>query len=642
MHALTGLSLLAVLIYLNIGVYLYNLNKRTVLNTLFFLLCVSMAIWSFGYAFVYESIGDSAVWMRISSIGWCTFSTFILHSTIRFTEVSWFLRSRMRQGLLYLPSALFLSMSLIAFYPGSQPGPAIERFFYIGDFLYDFLYLLLSLLLINRWGRRASRLSDKKNARILLAAGGIPFLLNFIDETVLGGLGFNQVPAMGHLYGLITVGGIYYAAKRYRLFTIPTALLLDEMLAEMMDLFFLLSPEGNIMKVNSHAAILLGYPAEALRQQPVQLVFPEGEVLNTLLAVAVDEGDNTRRYLESTCRKVNGEGVPIRLSLSPIRDQRTRELLGYALLGQDITLTRRLEQEIWVHEQAEARLRESEERFRAMFDNHQAVMYLSDPTTLSIFAANEAAHRYYGYTTEQFLTMKLTDLTEIEPGEAALLVSEVLADTRHVLVMKHRMANGERRDVEIHASPVPIGGKQMLYLIVHDITERKRAEAYITYLAHHDNLTGLANRKAFYERLEEELVAAAEANMAIAVLYLDLDRFKSINDTYGHEAGDRLLVEITSRIHGVISPRDLLARLGGDEFALIMCGLSGREEALLAAERIQLALLPIRQILADGKSVSISVSIGISLYPEDGQTSDVLVRKADSGMYAIKKGGEKA
>jgi diguanylate cyclase (GGDEF)-like protein/PAS domain S-box-containing protein len=295
-----------------------------------------------------------------------------------------------------------------------------------------------------------------------------------------------------------------------------------------------------------------------------------------------------------------------------------------------------------VHEQAEARLRESEERFRAMFDNHQAVMYLSDPTTLSIFAANEAAHRYYGYTTEQFLTMKLTDLTEIEPGEAALLVSEVLADTRHVLVMKHRMANGERRDVEIHASPVPIGGKQMLYLIVHDITERKRAEAYITYLAHHDNLTGLANRKAFYERLEEELVAAAEANMAIAVLYLDLDRFKSINDTYGHEAGDRLLVEITSRIHGVISPRDLLARLGGDEFALIMCGLSGREEALLAAERIQLALLPIRQILADGKSVSISVSIGISLYPEDGQTSDVLVRKADSGMYAIKKGGEKA
>jgi diguanylate cyclase (GGDEF)-like protein/PAS domain S-box-containing protein len=170
--------------------------------------------------------------------------------------------------------------------------------------------------------------------------------------------------------------------------------------------------------------------------------------------------------------------------------------------------------------------------------------------------------------------------------------------------------------------------------IFSDITERKEAEAHIRHLAHHDALTGLTNRFSLYVRLDQAIADARRHQHAIAVLFLDLDRFKHINDSLGHHAGDELLVQVARRLRGAVRESDTAARLGGDEFVLVLRDVGDHDSIVRIAEKVLEELS--RPYPLGGVDQVVTPSIGISRYPEDGGTVNELLRHADAAMYRAK------
>nr|MBP9561594.1 GGDEF domain-containing protein [Syntrophorhabdaceae bacterium] len=173
--------------------------------------------------------------------------------------------------------------------------------------------------------------------------------------------------------------------------------------------------------------------------------------------------------------------------------------------------------------------------------------------------------------------------------------------------------------------------------IVRDITERKRAEEAMKYMAFHDMLTGLPNRSLFNDRLNVALARGERFEKIVAVMMLDLDRFKDVNDTYGHTTGDRLLRAVAKRLMSQIRRGDTVARMGGDEFILIFTDLKDRYDAKIIAQKIIEEFKP--AIHFDGMKINITISIGIALYPEHGRDIDTLVKNADIAMYKVKNSG---
>lgn len=171
-----------------------------------------------------------------------------------------------------------------------------------------------------------------------------------------------------------------------------------------------------------------------------------------------------------------------------------------------------------------------------------------------------------------------------------------------------------------------------------DFTEIKRLQDRMDHLAHHDQLTGLPNRTLFYDRLQQALAMAKRRDQSLALFYLDLDGFKAVNDSHGHEQGDHLLVSVAQRLLACVRESDTVARMGGDEFTVVLPDLPSRE----AAERIANLIVDClsRPFVHEGISSAVGVSIGISFYPRDGEDDEQLLLRADAAMYHVKHRGK--
>ncbi|MEI7842545.1 MAG: diguanylate cyclase [Gallionellaceae bacterium] len=182
-----------------------------------------------------------------------------------------------------------------------------------------------------------------------------------------------------------------------------------------------------------------------------------------------------------------------------------------------------------------------------------------------------------------------------------------------------------------------VGGFQARFLW-NLLTRLKKTNDQVTYLAQHDTLTGLPNRMLFYDRLNQAITRAHREKEAIAVLFLDLDGFKQINDTLGHDVGDALLREAAQRIKSCVRDSDTVARMGGDEFTVILTNIKSEGSKDRVAEKIIEEVA--RPFMLNGKNCSVSVSIGVALYPENGETPEQLIKIADAAMYMAKHAGK--
>ena len=193
---------------------------------------------------------------------------------------------------------------------------------------------------------------------------------------------------------------------------------------------------------------------------------------------------------------------------------------------------------------------------------------------------------------------------------------------------------GPLRPVEVLSRPIEFRGRKGFVSAVRDLTERKRSEQKIRHLAHHDPLTDLCNRRALTDRLTQMVALAERSGYQLGVLYLDLDRFKPVNDLLGHEAGDMLLVEVARRLKELVRTSDIIARVGGDEFVVVQ-SVSTRSDVSDAAKRIISALS--EPFLIGEEEAVIGTSVGIAMFPADGRTAEELVRNADKAMYHAKQ-----
>jgi len=279
----------------------------------------------------------------------------------------------------------------------------------------------------------------------------------------------------------------------------------------------------------------------------------------------------------------------------------------------------------------------------AVIDNIvDGIITISDRGTIESF--NPAARRIFGYTDAEVIGQNVKMLMP-EPYHSehdGYLEHHVTTGEKKVIGIG-REVSGRRKDgstfpLELAVSAVDVGGTRHFVGITRDISERKQAEAEIRRMAHYDHLTGLPNRALFHDRLARTLTLAKRQTSQVALLFIDLDGFKAVNDTLGHEAGDRLLQEVALRLQGCLREADTVARLGGDEFAVILSDINaGENVAKKAAMMIAAVSAPYPQI---DKGCSIGCSIGISLFPADADDSKGLLAKADRAMYAVKHDGK--
>jgi diguanylate cyclase (GGDEF)-like protein/PAS domain S-box-containing protein len=283
-------------------------------------------------------------------------------------------------------------------------------------------------------------------------------------------------------------------------------------------------------------------------------------------------------------------------------------------------------------------LRRREASFRLLFDNNPMPMWVFDAETTGFLSVNDAAVRHYGYSRATFLRMKLQEIwprDEWAPhAEALQQIGDTYDSGRN---WRHLKADGSEIHVMTFGRRVMFEGRDGYLVAVVDITERRKAEARIAHMAHHDGLTNLPNRELFQDRLRQALEQGQPGRKRVAVLCVDLDLFKNVNDSFGHPMGDRLLKAVAERLRSEIRGTNLSARLGGDEFAIILASdVSPNEVSDHAARLIQILSASYD---IDGIEVVIGASVGIALSPGDGSTSEELMRNADMALYRAKSDG---
>jgi diguanylate cyclase (GGDEF)-like protein/PAS domain S-box-containing protein len=394
------------------------------------------------------------------------------------------------------------------------------------------------------------------------------------------------------------------------------------------------------LAVNDAAVGLYGYTREEFLQMRITDVCSPEEVDRLLIDMLRNRGAFERSG-EWRHHTKDGSGIDVEITSHTLEFDRRKASL---VMAEDITERKR----------AEKQLREAEVRFRTLVEQIPAITYVSqmDPDRSSIYMSPQVQD-LLGYSQAEWRTESGLWTKLLHPEDIERVTKETVRanETGEPFVVEYRLLARDGSIVWVRDEAILMlderGEPQFWQGVMVDITDRKQAEREIAFLAYHDKLTGLPNRAMFQEVLDLALARARRAGQACAVLYLDLDNFKLVNDSLGHGAGDDLLRQMGVRLRETVRESDLVSRVGGDEFLILLADLDatdeagpgGRHAALLAAEtlasRIQDSLrMP---YVLEGDEVYVSASIGVSVFPLDAEDGSSLLKNADVAMYRSKR-----
>ncbi len=278
-------------------------------------------------------------------------------------------------------------------------------------------------------------------------------------------------------------------------------------------------------------------------------------------------------------------------------------------------------------------LKQREESFRLLFEGNPVPMMVCAQDDGHIRYVNDAAVEHYGYSREEFQKLRVRDLQAFDVADP--WSTDTPEEEQTVRIWKHVKADGSLIDLAIYSRRFVYDEQPAVMLALLDMTERKRAEARLAFMAQHDSLTGLPNRSLLRSRIDEMLTHSRRSGDKFAVLFVDLDNFKTINDTLGHGIGDKLLESVTKRLRSSLREEDAIARLGADEFAVVQVGCGRPEDVALFAKRLLEAISVPH--LFDEQSIVIGASIGIAIAPGDGADAERLLKNADMALSRAKQ-----
>lgn len=530
------LSLIASVIYFFVGFNVLRLHRKSDICKIFFYLTLSLTIWSFAGSFVYlaQNTVEYAFWNKISAFGWCTFEAIALYFVMILTENK-FIRRWYIKVLILLPAGISLYMVLFLFGPNIVTPRFIENFFYNGNFLYNFIYSLLSIILILRWGMKSKSRFQKKQAYIISISSFTSFLLTLFMQDLLPMMGGLNIPDMGQIYSLVMFYGVFYSINRYQFMSIPTSLITNKLFQELTGLTFLLDSQGYIIKTNRQIYSLLGYSDDEVIGKHISGIIKNSDI-DRIMEVS-ETIHTTVRFDELSISSKYGRSIPFKISVIPLQ-RKSGAQLGLLVIGEDISTTKELYDEIKKHKSTNERLTK----------------------------------------TEAILKQNYEDINNL---------NNELIEMNKVLLQK----------------------------------------------SNKDSLTNLHNHQYINKVLENLLEQRSQVNADICVMMLDIDYFKRVNDSYGHLAGDKILVKISEIIMKTIREDDYLGRYGGEEFLVVMPGVK-IETAAIFAEKIR---SNIEAYDFGWKDLTVTISIGVAQHT--GETANALINKADKLLYQAKSKG---
>ena len=396
--------------------------------------------------------------------------------------------------------------------------------------------------------------------------------------------------------------------------------------------FIAIDAKGTIVEWNSQAESDFGWSrAEAIGRSLAETIVPpesrEAHEAGLRRFAETGEGKLIGKRVELQAQRRDGSTFPVELSISPVR---SKHGLRFNAFLHDIS--DRLA--------AQAELQAAEEQFRRAFEDAGIGMSLCDLGGRFI-RANRALADITGYSIDELVGMRFGELTHpADRGRQVDAFDRLISgeSDRYQGENRYYHKRGHIVWIALNVSAVRGPGGEVHHLIcqIQDISERKLAEARLAYQASHDPLTDLPNRVLLDDRMAMALRRLSRARLPLAVLFLDLDRFKLVNDTFGHDAGDQLLLEAAERLRSVIRPSDTVVRMGGDEFA-ILCEEVTPDAAATLARRIGEAIaVPFR---VEGREVVVTSSIGIAMNRDPSVSPGTLLANADAAMYEAKARG---
>nr|WP_315249727.1 EAL domain-containing protein [uncultured Duganella sp.] len=392
---------------------------------------------------------------------------------------------------------------------------------------------------------------------------------------------------------------------------------------------YMLDPDGHIVNWNAGAERAKGYAAHEIVGRHFSVFYSEADRAAGLPQQALATARRDKRFEAEGWRfRKDGTKFWTSVVIDAIHDDDGR-LIGFAKITRDISDRR----------QQELNLNTLLQFLDSVIANMPASVLAKDAATDEILLANvharqlfsatggelkgQSAHQCLSQEIAAYIDQQIAGTDSAEQRDNTTLVQTALGP-RH---LRSRTVLGQRPNDE---------GNYVL-IITEDVTQELAAYAKIHHMAHHDGLTNLPNRAYLNERLESALAGSARADSNVALLCLDLDNFKSINDTFGHGFGDKILLELASRLRASLRSSDTLARLGGDEFAVVLPQVRSLQEAKFAAQRLLDAVTP--AFLVDGQSFAVGISIGIAMSSSNEGSAEQLMRYGDLALYEAKRTG---
>lgn len=380
------------------------------------------------------------------------------------------------------------------------------------------------------------------------------------------------------------------------------------------------------LRFNKAAEETFGYSRTEMLGKNDYDFFPrsEADFFTTMDREALNTGELMDIPFESVQTRHQGERW-LHTRKIPILDEsgRPQYLLG---ISEDIT---------------ERRLAEDRAaRLGRILERSSNEIYVFDAATLRFTQVNQGALKNLGYTLDELRQLTPVDIKPaFTPGQFRELIEPLRRGDEEMLTFEteHKRKDGSLYPVEVRLQLSSVEAPPVFVAIISDITERRQAQERLNYLAFFDTLTGLPNRLLLIDRIRQAILESERHERLVAILFLDLDRFKLVNDTLGHEAGDLLLKSVAQRLTGCVRHGDTVARLGGDEFTVVLADVAHVDDVGRVAQKVLDVFT--QPFLLAGQELFVSPSIGITLYPFDDKDPEALLKNADAAMYHAKDSG---